>query len=404
MSITTETRLAKPPAEVERLAALYDHDILDTVAEDEYDELTALVSELLGFDIALVSVVAEERQWFKSRVGLDVAETPRAVSFCDHAIREPGDVFEVCDARLDERFADNPLVTGGPEIRHYAAMPLVSEEGYGLGALCVISDRPGQLTDEQRAVLRGLGKQVMALLRFRRAARRVERERAALAAANDELARFSAAAAHDLRSPLRTIGSFAQLLRRRMRDRATAEEIEMFAHVTDGSARLSAMIEGLLRLARASHLQYAPDDRTDLGAVTAEVRALVDPTGEHLIAFEGEAVGTVPGPREAYLQILLNLVGNAVKYAGKPCARVVVSVRRDGDGRVCVTVADDGPGISPEDHGRIFRAFETGQNATGISSSGLGLATVRRIGERLGAKVTLESSPGQGSRFTVRLE
>lgn len=146
---------ALPENEAQRLQALRRRSILDTPAEERFDRLTRLAKQMFGTPIALVSLVDADRQWFKSPQGLDACETGRDISFCGHAILDK-DIFEVIDARLDPRFADNPLVVGPPNIRFYAGAPLSTPEGYRIGTLCVIADRPRQLTAEERQALRDL--------------------------------------------------------------------------------------------------------------------------------------------------------------------------------------------------------------------------------------------------------
>lgn len=156
-----------PNDEVERLAALRHYEILDTDPEQAFDDLTLLASFICGTPMSLVSLIDEDRQWYKSKVGLEGQETPRELAFCAHAIMGR-EIFEVPNAMLDARFADNPLVTGDPSIRFYAGSPLVNEEGRALGTLCVIDSVPRELSDEQREALDALGRQVMAQIELRR--------------------------------------------------------------------------------------------------------------------------------------------------------------------------------------------------------------------------------------------
>jgi diguanylate cyclase (GGDEF)-like protein/PAS domain S-box-containing protein len=156
-----------PGNEAARLAALHDLNVLDTLPEAAYDDITRLASWICGTPIAVVSLVDRDRQWFKSSVGLDAAETPRDVAFCAHAILG-GDVLHVPNAAEDARFAANPLVTGGPKIRFYAGAPLTDSRGLNLGTLCVIDRTPRQLSPEQREALAALSRQVVRLLETRR--------------------------------------------------------------------------------------------------------------------------------------------------------------------------------------------------------------------------------------------
>lgn len=149
-----------------RLEALERYDILDTPPEPVYDDFTELASLICQTPIALISLVDEARQWFKSRVGIEICETHRSISFCQNAIQGT-ELMEVPDARLDERFCANPLVTGEPHIRFYAGVPLTTPDGHRLGTLCVIDHVPRQLTGEQRDVLARLARQLMRQLESR---------------------------------------------------------------------------------------------------------------------------------------------------------------------------------------------------------------------------------------------
>ena len=156
-----------PDNEAQRLAALREYHILDTGAEEAYDDITALAAYLCNVPIAMISLVDESRQWFKSKLGLNQQETPRDVAFCAHAILQTEPLI-VRDAIKDARFADSALVTREPHIRFYAGFPLSSPEGFALGTLCAIDRRPRQLSASQKTAMQALSRQVMALLELRR--------------------------------------------------------------------------------------------------------------------------------------------------------------------------------------------------------------------------------------------
>lgn len=156
-----------PTNEAERLKALRQYKILDTKPEQAFDDLALIASHICATPVALITLVDEERQWFKARVGTDVQETARSISFCSHAIEQEG-LFTVPDATLDPRFRDNPLVKGEPHIRFYAGVPLASREGQALGTLCVLDFVPRSLTSEQNHALAALERQVAAQLELRR--------------------------------------------------------------------------------------------------------------------------------------------------------------------------------------------------------------------------------------------
>ncbi|HEX6834666.1 MAG TPA: sensor domain-containing diguanylate cyclase [Rudaea sp.] len=166
----------RPENEEQRLSELRELDVLDSIPEQAYDDLTRIAAGICRTPIGLVSLIDSDRQWFKSRVGLEPPETPRDVAFCAHAIVHPRELFVVADAREDPRFIHNPLVTGAPHIRFYAGAPLVGPNGNAYGTLCIIDTEPRELDPFQSSALVGLSRQVSALLELRRTARRLRHQ------------------------------------------------------------------------------------------------------------------------------------------------------------------------------------------------------------------------------------
>jgi PAS domain S-box-containing protein len=178
-----------PANEAERLEALARYQVLDTPPEQAFDDLTRLASHVLDMPVALVSLVDEARQWFKSKVGTEVTETPREHAFCAHAILGT-DVMVVGDALRDDRFHDNPLVVGESGFRFYAGAPLLTADGFALGTLCLADRRPRELSGEQIEILRSLARQVVGRLEERRKVRDVVRAMQERDQAQEELDRF----------------------------------------------------------------------------------------------------------------------------------------------------------------------------------------------------------------------
>ena len=186
----------KPKNEKQRLKVLWQYDVLDTVPEEVFDDLTDLAAHICEAPIALISLIDEDRQWFKSKIGVTISETSRDISFCAHAILN-NDLLIIPDATQDERFKNNPLVTSDPKIRFYAGAPLLTPDGHALGTLCVMDNMPRTLRSEQQQALRVLARHVVTQLELRRHARELaaarehtHKTRAELSRAQAEIARL----------------------------------------------------------------------------------------------------------------------------------------------------------------------------------------------------------------------
>ena len=204
-----------PANDDRRLQKLKSYNILDTPSEIDYDEIVQLASEICETPISLMTLVDENRQWFKSKVGLEVPETSREVSFCGHAIHED-DVFLIEDATKDERFHDNPLVTSDPNIQFYAGVPLKSPDGFNIGTLCIIDHKPRKLNAFQLNALKVLARQIVNHLELRLQVNEIKNayselyeEREGYYKANKVYQRLLSIVSHDVRGPL---NSFIQLV------------------------------------------------------------------------------------------------------------------------------------------------------------------------------------------------
>ncbi|ANQ52218.1 GAF domain-containing sensor histidine kinase [Flammeovirga sp. MY04] len=201
----------KPENEFQRIKDLYSYNVLDTLNDIDFDYITQMAAQICQTKISVVSLVDRERQWFKSKFGIDAAETPRDVSFCGHAILDPGKMLEVSDARLDERFADNPLVTGAPHVTFYAGIPLVTEEGNALGTLCVIDDQPKELNDYQKESLKILTHQVVRLLELRKRTLQIEKNNQELTKYSEHLKDFIQISTQNMNGPVLSMNSIINL-------------------------------------------------------------------------------------------------------------------------------------------------------------------------------------------------
>jgi signal transduction histidine kinase len=384
MAITAQI----PHNEAQRLGALRGYKILDTKREAAFDDLTRIAAQICETPMALVSLVDEHRQWFKSDVGLGAAETPRELAFCAHAILQDK-VFEVPDAHHDVRFHDNALVTGAPHLRFYAGAPLQTPDGHALGTLCVLDRVPRNLSADQKAALEALARQAMAQMELRRALAEAERT-------GRYRSRLMAVMGHDLKQPVNVINMCLTLISPQLQSEEDEQTlayaksaIETLSGELDVLARASRLDQEHVRIARvpAQRLFDNIQDNWMLRAQSKGLRFRIVPSNA-VIDTDEKLLGTVLG----------NLVGNAIKYTQK--GGVLVGLRRHGGG-YRIEVWDTGVGIPDNERTKIFESFS--QLDTQSEGLGLGLAIVRRTADLLGCEIQVRSRPGRGSCFSVTL-
>ena len=367
-------------------------EILDTDADDRFDRITRLVAELLDVPIALVSLVDEKRQWFKSAAGLDATETPREVAFCAHAILGD-DPLIVQNALDDERFHDNPLVQGDPNIRFYAGAPLILRDEIRLGTLCAIDTRARSLSDRERTVLQELSRVVVDELELHQRNRELRTltvqladEQLHLREANASLENFAYMTAHDLRTPLKSIVNLCDLAE----ESSDAERDEFFTIVrgeADKAEKLVAKYHRFSRLRSAT-----PEwEAVQLSELVSSAAATV--LGHRSLIVDGDA--TVAGDRVLLGQLLVNVLENANKHGMPGDIHVDIGTQHHE-----VTLRVRNPVQEQvENSESLFAAFQ--RASTDRTGAGLGLAIVARIVELHGGRVSASSD---ATRFEVQVQ
>ena len=385
----------KPDNEKERLESLYEYGVLDTNFEEAFDSLTLLASQICEVPICLISLIDAERQWFKSRVGLDVEETPREYAFCRYAILEDK-ILEIQDATGDERVKDNPLVTGDPNIRFYAGTPLTTPKGFNLGTLCVIDRSPKKLTNLQKQALETLGHQVVNLLELRLRSKHLEQANLELERSNKDLDEFAYVASHDINAPVRAIQNLAGWIMEESEDLLPDGSLNNLKLLQQRAKRLQKLLEDLLEYARVGKPERATEI-VEVNLLIDDVIDLVNSGSE----FQFEIAPALPSlalPRVPLEKIFRNLIYNAIRHHDKDSGTIQVSAQELGDDLIEFVVTDDGPGIPSEYQKQIFEMFKTLKPRDEVEGSGMGLSFVKKGVEGWGGKISVESQ-GRGTTF-----
>ncbi len=402
------TKLMKTPktyhAETERLANLHSYSILDTLPEEDFDAITTLAAQICGTSISLISLVDDKRQWFKSRVGLDVNETPKEVAFCAHAINTPTSPLVIPDARLDERFENNPLVTGEPRVIFYVGIPLNTPEGFPLGTLCVIDHKPQELSEDQMQALQVLSRQVVKLLELKKSEKRLEAVNKVLEQKNYDLQQFARIAAHDLKAPLNNIEMITNLLGEVTPVANDREGRKLINMIRSASGNLRNLVDGLLTYYQSDNISQELITQVDLEALVRGIKRLLS-WDERVQVQLCTALQFVELNEALIQQILLNLMSNAFKYNDKKVTRIEITVQLKTDNFYRFCVKDNGPGIMPGLQEKIFDLFAIATNFDrfGNKGNGLGLATVQKLVNTYGGQIWVTSEVGKGATFVFTL-
>jgi K+-sensing histidine kinase KdpD/CheY-like chemotaxis protein len=388
-----------PLDEISRLDALYRYQILDTENESVFDELTQLASEICDTPIALISLIDPDRQWFKSKVGLDADETARDIAFCTHAINQEN-VFEVNDTLLDERFKDNPLVTSNPNIRFYAGAPLITLDGHAIGTICVISDKPKKLNVHQRKAMGILSREVISQLELRLKLIQLQKE-------NERTTEFLSRLSHELRTPLHSILSLSQLMLADGEFKLSQKNTSYLQHIDFSGRRLLELATSILSISKIEEGCFELQERTTNvkdfffnleGIITSlahekRIDANFNLTSNNIDRIKIDDLRLT--------QIILNLISNSIKFsASKQSIFIYVVVSKTN---IIIAVKDNGIGISESDISLLFNKFQRVGNNNTEDGAGLGLIITKGLVELMNGDIKLFSNLNEGTLVKVNI-
>ena len=376
-----------PKNEQKRLEALQSFNVLDTLEEKEYDAITRIAADICNTPMALVSLIDEDRQWFKSHHGIDATETPRELAFCAHAINTPDSLFLVNDASKDERFADNPLVTGGPSVQFYAGAPLNTKEGESIGTLCVIDIKPRTtFTEKQQASLKDLADQVMAQLELRRQNIKEKIINEELRIKNNQLKHLSYRMAHDMKTPLLGISSVVGFIKEDFSDFFKDTELPNYLSIIDNRVEyMESLINGIINYNSITNAEIKLEDFN----VSKEIQHVLSKHSDsESVSLQLENCDhSIKHSLNSFNQIFRDLISNSIKFTNKSNIEIIVSFS-ENENAYSFTYEDNGPGIPEKYWKKVFLLFEK-LSTDGPTDTGIGLTTIKELIEKLGGDITI---------------
>lgn len=389
-----------PANDRQRLDALLAYRVLDSDPEKDFDDITKLAAKICETPISFITLVDEQRQWFKSTLGFEIKESPRESSFCGHAVARPDRNLIVENALADERFHDNPIVAKGL-IVSYAGIPIVNNDGFALGALCVSDSKPKKLEPFQINALEKLANQVTKLLELRRNNYRLVKSHNALAQRYQDLEQFSHVVSHDLKSPLNNILQLSEFFTESYGDKLDGQGKQMIGYIGQSAKELKILIDGILEHYKYDTVDLSQREKIRFREFSEYIVGLLNANEDFEFIFPDKKA-RFRSNKMAFGQILYNLIANAVKYNDKEKGIIEIGCDQS-ENELVIFVKDNGPGIPESQFKKIFEIFGTlgKTDRNGNRGTGIGLSTVQKLVAKLDGRIDIESEMGKGSTFKV---
>lgn len=354
--------------------------------------------------MSLITLIDENRQFFKSKRGVDISGTPREYSFCAHAINKPDEMLFVPNTDEDLRFKDNPFVHDEPHIKFYAGAPLVTKSGYALGTICVLDNQPGTLTDEQKVALQNLSNQVMRLMESNLQRLQLEEKQKIIELRNEEIAQIIYAISHDLNAPLGTIKLVLNELLDNENIKHDDDAVEYITLSNSVINRAHDLIHELLEFSRLHRRDMTKQDILLNDLFTSVLENLKQ------VITERNAFIELSLPEKAIhchvssmIRLFQNLIHNSVKFTPpNRIPKIKVSFQESYESWI-LSVSDNGTGIPANKMDHVFIPFKRFHNSSEYPGTGLGLATAKKIAELHSGTIKAESDEGKGTIITVTI-
>ena len=388
-----------PENEKARQKAVEKYKLLDTYPEESYDNITSIIGYITESPVSLITLLDNDRNFFKSKRGLEFSESPRGVSFCGHAILSEAEITIIKDARLDERFYNNPLVTEHNAV-FYAGVPLINPEGYRLGTLCVFDTNPRELKDAQINALKTMAKQVVILFEKHFQNSQLLELQDDLKRRNSNLKKFTDIVSHDIKSPLANIIALTDLLAEENKDSLNDNSKQYIEYLKSSSFALKNYVDGLYSFYENDTILKRKKEPILFSELMEIVQTMTQRFDEKIEFNYSSESKNITINKSALLQIFLNLVTNAIKYNNKPEIRIDINCTETND-HYQFMVKDNGNGIPEKNLSTIFDIFSVvgEKDRYGNTGSGVGLATVKKLVNNQDGEITLVSQESMGSTF-----
>ncbi len=390
--------------EVERLLALKEYDILDTLTEKEYDDLANIAGHICDVPISMITFMDNETQFIKAVSGVNLTHAPRDVSFCGHALLDANKCMVISNTLEDDRFKDNPYVAGDLAVKFYAGVPILNPDGLPIGTFCLFDMKSKELSSEQIESLKALTRQVEKLLELRKTVATLAEANKKVELQNKSLKEFSYMISHDVKAPIRNMKQFSEMIKEEYGSNLPQDGLEILRLLSNCADDATNLINGMISYTKSTFVEQRDIEDVNLRVFVDKIISDLNPSKKPSLHFSiGNNKLTVQ--KIPVYQIFQNLINNGIKYNDKEEVILKFEVM-ESDSDYIFNITDNGIGIPKENIDSIFNLFYmvNPENAIKNNSSGVGLSIVKSLVEQLGGDIQVESELGLGTKFTFMIK
>lgn len=384
------------------LENLIDYDFTEHVDlrfEKVFDEITEMASKTCESPIAFISILTRKEQHFKSRLGLNMPSTKIEESVCNLAVKSGKEYLEIEDLNEDSRTKNFSFVKSNEKLIHYAGVPISLGNNKKIGALCTMDKKRKKLSEHQLTILKILAKQISILFDLKEKEKLLKKFQSKLKDKSDDLEYFISTASHDLKSPLKSIKSLIGLLAKNEIEIFSPEGEVYFDLINTSSDNALDLVEGIAQYGKILSTEEK-NAEIDMENMLSSIFNLVSknyPNSKARLTLN--TISTVVSHKTLLRTLLENLIDNAFKYSSKERVLWIAISQEKQDDKWLFTLEDNGIGIAEDDLKSIFKPFVRLHTKSEYKGSGLGLASVKRIIQKLGGEIKVKSKLGEGSKF-----
>ena len=387
---------------LDRVKQLRNLNILDTPEEEIFNEIVKTASVVCEAPISLITLLDEERQWFKAKYGTEVTETPIEIAFCRHTIVEETGQLAIEDLLSDARFQHNPFVTNDPNLRSYLGISITSPQNERIGTVCVFDQKERTFTDKQIAALKALAKYTSKLIEDKLRIRMIEERNETLQLLNKSLESFAYMVAHDVKAPIRTINGYSNLILAKMPENLGPEIEQYLGFIYQSSKSLGNLVDNMLEYARQIQVNSKEFEEFKLREVIEDTIYTLDPDKKEL-TYDIHVNGMkMFSSKNILRQVIQNIVSNSIKYRDKIKEIQQLKVTADRIG-TCYRIQfeDNGIGMSEKRLNEVFQLFEKDHRHQ--FSTGVGFSVIQELLKKIDGEIKVDSQLAVGTQVTLRI-